>query len=132
MAQMNDQDLMEQEKRPAYGIEFGGLVEGIKAFKKNYQGKLALQMMFISNNKNYVNKFIYLANYIKPDEIQINTPLRPCGIKPLAREEIVKIKDGFISACMGVNVVSVYDERTIKDIVSLSGADTLKRRGKVK
>jgi len=126
------QELLQEINRPVCGIEFGGIVEGLKAFKEKYQGKLALQMMFISNNKNYLSKFIYLANYIKPDEIQINTPLRPCGIKPLVREEIVKIKDGLISACKGVNVVSAHDERTIKDIVSLSGADTLKRRGKVK
>jgi len=126
------QELLQEINRPACGIEFGGIVEGLKAFKKNYQGKLALQMMFISNNKNYLSKFIYLANYIKPDEIQVNTPLRPCNVKPLTKEEVLKIKDYSISACKAINVVSVYDERTIKDIVSLSDADTLKRRGKVK
>ncbi|MFA5725490.1 MAG: radical SAM protein [Candidatus Omnitrophota bacterium] len=117
---------------PAEGIQFGSILEGIRAFKKEHSGKLALQIMFVDNNKTDVNKFIYLANYIKPDEIQLNTPLRPCGIKPLAKEEILKIKDSFTSACKGVNVVSVYDERAIKDIVSLSAEDTLKRRGKFK
>ncbi|MDD5005371.1 MAG: radical SAM protein [Candidatus Omnitrophica bacterium] len=118
--------------RPVEGIEFGSILEGIKAFKKNYKGKLALQIMFMDNNKNDVNKFIYLANYIKPDEIQLNIPLRSCGVKPLAREEIAKIKDGFTSVCKGVNMVSVYDERKEKDILSISDEDTLKRRGKVK
>lgn len=118
--------------KPAKGVEFGNIVEGIKAFRKNYRGKLALQMMFIDKNKNGVDKLIYLANYIKPDEVQVNTPLRPCGIKALTKEEILKIKNSFIASCKGVNVVSAYDERTIKDIVSLSDEDTLKRRGKVK
>jgi len=123
---------LQEINRPATEIEFGGILEGLKAFKKSYQGKLALQIMFIGNNKNDVNKLIYLANYIKPDEVQVNTPLRPCGIKALTKEEILKIKDAYIASCKNVNVVSVYDERVIKDIVSLSGEDTLKRRGKVK
>jgi wyosine [tRNA(Phe)-imidazoG37] synthetase (radical SAM superfamily) len=118
--------------KPAKGVEFGNIVEGIKAFRRSYKGKLALQMMFIADNKNDVSKLIYLVNYIKPDEVQVNTPLRPCGIKALTKEEILKIKNSFIASCKGVNVVSAYDERTIKDIVSLSDEDTLKRRGKVK
>ncbi len=108
---------------PAKGVVFGGILEGIKAFKRSYRGKLALQIMFIDNNKKGINKFIYLTNYIKPDEIQVNTPLRLCGIKPLAKEEILKIKDRFIAACKGVNVVSVYDERTFKDAASISDDD---------
>lgn len=118
--------------RPAEGIEFGNVLEGIKTFKKSFKGKLALQMMFIDNNKNDVDKLIYLANYIKPDEVQVNTPLRPCGIKALTKEEILTIKNSFIASCKGVNVVSAYDERANKNIVSLSDEDTLKRRGKVK
>ena len=118
--------------RPAAGIEFGGILEGIKSFKKNFKGKLALQIMFIDNNKNDANKLIYLVNYIKPDEVQVNTPLRPCGIKALTKEEILKIKENFIVSCKGINIVSAYDERVIKDIVSLSDEDTLKRRGKIR
>jgi len=125
-------ELLQVINKPAKGVEFGGIVEGIKAFRKSYKGRLALQIMFIDNNKNDVDKLIYLANYIKPDEVQVNTPLRPCGIKALTKEEIVTIKNSFIASCKGVSVVSVYDERTSKNIVSLSDEDTLKRRGKVK
>jgi len=116
---------------PAKEIEFGSILDGIKKFRKHYEGKLALQIMFIGNNKQDINKYIYLANYIKPDEIQVNTPLRTCNVKPLTKEEVLKIKDYFISACKAINVVSVYDERASKDIASISDEDTLKRRGKV-
>ncbi len=118
--------------KPADGIQFGDILEGIRTFKQGHQGKLALQIMFIDNNQNDVNKLIDLANYIKPDEIQLNTPLRPCGVKPLPREEIVKIKDSFILACAGVHVVSAYDGMALKDVISFSDEDTLKRRGKIK
>jgi len=121
----------QEVNRPAEGIESGSILEGIKAFKNNFKGKLALQTMFIGNNKNDVNKFIYLTKYIKPDEIQVNTPLRPCGIKPLAKEEILRIKDSFVAACKGIKVVSVYDERAFKAVASLSDDGTLRRRGKI-
>ena len=94
-------------------------------------GRLALQMMFISN-KDKVSEYAYLSNCIGPDEIQINTPLRRCNIKPLAREDIFRIKDYFICACKDVNIVSVYDKKALKVIKSVSDEDTLKRRGKVK
>lgn len=123
---------LQEINRPAKEVGFDSIFEGIKNFRKDYRGKLALQIMFTENNKNDVGKFIYLVNYIKPDEIQVNTPLRPCNVKPLAKEEVSRIKDIFISACKGVNVVSVYDERALKDIVSISDEDTLKRRGKAK
>ncbi|MDD5503807.1 MAG: radical SAM protein [Candidatus Omnitrophica bacterium] len=118
--------------RPVKGVEFGNIVEGIKVFRKSYKGKLALQMMLIDNNRNDVNKLIYLANYIKPDEVQVNTPLRQCSVRALSKEDIFKIKNNFLDACAGIQVVSVFDERDGKDIVSLSDEDTLKRRGKVK
>jgi len=123
--------------RPTKDIELASILDGIKEFRKEYQGKLALQIMFIDKNKDNVNKLIYLINYIKPDEIQINTPLRLCNIKPLPKEEILRIKETFNSACKGefrrkeINVISVYDERMQKEVLSISDEDTLKRRGKV-
>ncbi len=100
---------LQEINRPATGIEFGSILDGINKFRKSYQGKLALQIMFTESNKQDINKYIYLANYIKPDEIQVNTPLRPCGVKPLAKEEVLRIKNNFVLACKEVNVVSVYD-----------------------
>jgi len=128
---------LQEINNPAKDIEFASILEGIKEFRRSYQRKLALQIMFIDKNKGDVNKLIYLTNYIKPDEVQINTPLRPCNIKPLPKEEIFKIKETFTSACKGefcrkeINVISVYDERVLKDVLPVSDEDTLKRRGKV-
>jgi wyosine [tRNA(Phe)-imidazoG37] synthetase (radical SAM superfamily) len=126
------QESLQEISRPVKGLRFDDILEGIKEFRNEYKGKLALQIMFIENNKQDINKYIYLANYIKPDEVQVNTPLRPCNVKPLVRGEILKIKSYFNSVCKGINVVSVYDERALKDIASISDDETLKRRGKVK
>ncbi len=126
------QESLEEINRPVKGIKFDSILDGIKEFRENYQGKLALQVMFIGNNKQDINKYVYFTNYIQPDEIQLNTPLRPCHIKPLARGEFLKIKNYFTSIRKGINVVSVYDERTLEDVTSISDEETLKRRGKVK
>jgi len=123
-------DALEKINRPSKDIEFEGILEGLKEFRNKYEGKLALQIMFIENNKDYISQYIHLVNHIKPDEVQVNTPLRFCNIKPLTREEILRIKSHFISACKGINAVSVYDERVLKDISSISDEETLKRRGK--
>jgi len=123
---------LQEINNPAEGIEFSGILDGIKKFRKNYEGKLALQIMFMENNKAHISKYVYLANYIKPDEIQVNTPLRHSNIKPLSNGEIIKLKVCFVSACKGINIVSVYDKRAAKVIASISDEDTLRRRGKVK
>ena len=123
---------LQEINRPARGIEFGSILDGIRKFREEYKGKLALQIMFIQNNKQEIDKYIYLANYIKPDEIQVNTPLRNCNIRPLMKEDIRKIKNDFICACKGINIVSVYDEKDPKVIKSISDEETLKRRGKIK
>ncbi|MBU0503049.1 MAG: radical SAM protein [Candidatus Omnitrophota bacterium] len=126
------QESLRKINRPGREVEFSRILSGIKGFRKRYSGKLALQIMFIEDNKDAFDKYIYLANYIKPDEVQVNTPLRPCNVKPLTKEDVLKIKDYFISACKGINIISVYDDRSFKDISSISDEETLKRRGKIK
>ncbi|MCM8792034.1 MAG: radical SAM protein [Candidatus Omnitrophica bacterium] len=121
-------DSLQKINSPHGKIEFAGILDGMIKFKKEYKTRLALRIMFIDKNKDNVNKFIYLTNSIKPDEVQINTPLRTCNIKPLSREEVFKIKEIFVSACKEVEIVSVYDKRLFKEVVPLNEEDTLKRR----
>jgi wyosine [tRNA(Phe)-imidazoG37] synthetase (radical SAM superfamily) len=125
------QKSLNEINNPDRSIVFSSILEGIRDFKNYYSGKLALQMMFMPSNKEHIFSLIDLANYIKPDEVQINTPLRPCGISPLAKEEIYQIKEEFQRICRGIDIVSVYDDRQAKDISSISDKDTLRRRGKV-
>jgi len=121
---------LREVNRPSEKTKFSSILEGIKEFKNSYAGKFALQIMFIDSNRDNIAKLIYLVNYIKPDEVQINTPLRPAKIRPLSEEDIVRIKDYFRRVCSGVNVISVYDERMQKEVLAISDEDTLKRRGK--
>lgn len=101
-------------------------MDGIKHFRTKYKGKLALQIMFTEENKNNVTELSQLVKEIKPDEVQINTPLRTCKVKPLSKEEIFRIKEYF----RDMNAISVYDVEK-KQVEPISTEDTLKRRGKI-
>ena len=120
------QSVFETVNKPMDVIKFDAILEGIKNFRSIYKGKLALQIMFIAENKKYAEKIAGLAKEIDPDEVQINTPLRPCGVKPLSRIELETI-EGYFD---GLNVVSVYKAEK-KKVKPISNKGTLKRRGKV-
>ena len=119
------QDSLEKINRTSPGIRFENIFNGIKEFRKEYTGKLALQIMLINENKDGASKLAELAHQIQPDEVQINTPLRPCPVKPLSLSYIVRIKRHF----EGLNIVSIYDAEH-KKVTPISTKDTLRRRGK--
>ena len=120
------QESLEKINSPAPEIAFQNIINGIKEFRKSYTGKLALQIMFLDENKDSADKLAELARQMRPDEVQINTPLRPCPAKPLSSASITEIKELF----KGLNIISVYDS-VHKIVEPISNKDTLKRRGKV-
>jgi len=121
---------------PQPGIEFDLVIEGIKQFRVNSNTRLALQIMFIEENKNHPEEFWPLLDYIRPDEVQINTPLRRSPVSPLSPEEIFQIEKCFstynehLPEEGKINLVSVYNAK-MKEVAPISSKNTLKRRGKV-
>jgi wyosine [tRNA(Phe)-imidazoG37] synthetase (radical SAM superfamily) len=112
--------------KPFKVAEFDIIIQGIKEFKKHFQGKFALQIMFMHKNIQYAGDIAAIAKEIHPDEIQINTPLRPCGVEPIEKKELSEIKTIFD----GLNAVSVYESQK-KIVRPISDDDTLRRRGKI-
>ena len=121
----SSQNIFEMINRPVGNIKIDVIIRAIKDFKSCYPGKLALQIMFIEQNRIYAGEIARIAKEINPDEVQINTPLRPCGVRPLPKQELDKIKQCFD----GINVVSVYKAEP-KKVRPVSKENTLKRRGK--
>ncbi len=113
---------------PAPDIKFEDMLLGIKKFRQEYKGKFALQIMFVEKNKNEAIELVDLCREIKPDEIQINTPLRPSGVSPLSEERLKEIMVHF-NNIEGVKVVSVYNVEK-KKVIPFTREDTCKRRGK--
>ena len=116
-------ELFEKVNHPSPSIEFGEMLGGMKRFREDFKGKYALQMMFIDLNKDHAKDMRDLAEEIRPDEIQIDTPIRHSPVKPLSPEEINKIKNVF----RGMNCISVYD-REKPEVETIDSRETFERR----
>ena len=129
----SNQESFEKINRPVKGLRFEDVYDGIKSFRKEHDTRLAIQIMFIEINKNEFKRLAELAFEINPDEIQINTPLRPCGAKPLSKHAISRIKKYFEEFGRNINsrtkIIAVYDAGHRK-VKAISKEDTLRRRGK--
>jgi len=70
--------------RPATGVNFADVWEGISEFRAEYSGELGIQTMMLSNwDAEDIAEYIRRVRAIGPTEIQLNTPTRP---KPLKRQ----------------------------------------------
>jgi len=83
--------------QPLGELTLAQIIQGLKQFRHEYQGRLALQMVFIDINKEYAPQMAKIAQDIGPGEVQINTPLRPSRVKPLTEAELAGIKGEFSS-----------------------------------
>lgn len=130
-----DAELFREINRPAADVCFDEIVKGLTLFSRGSRNRLAIQTMLTARNKARVLDLAALYAAIVPDEIQLNTPLRPCAEKPLSRaemdlaalivsEELRRLNSG------GIKVLNVYGQKAPKP-VPLSSADTLRRRGKL-
>ena len=120
----SNQKTFEKINRPAPSINFEKTLAGIKEMKKKFSGKFCIQTMFIEENKDEAEEIANICREINPDEIQINTPLRPCKVKPLAVEELDRIEEKF----EGLPTISVYhSKKPVTD--PLDKIQILKRRG---
>lgn len=111
--------------RPITEMRFKLFTEGIRSFKKDYSGTLAIRIMFIAQNEDprKAEALYNICKYIEPDEVLLNTPLRPCAVKPLSKAQILKIKKQF----KGLNAVSVYEKTLNKKIILRIGNAKVRR-----
>ena len=119
-----DERLFRRINRPVAPFSLAEIVEAIGLFRATYKGKLALQIMFVEANRDAADRLAAIASRLSPDEIQINTPLRPCPVKPLTAEEVAAIREEFHEF---PNVVSVYDAPR-PEVTPLNVEETRRRR----
>lgn len=119
-------ELLRKINRPATGIAFEEILDGLIAFRRQYRGRLAIQIMFVEANREAADELARLACRIGADEVQVNTPLRPGGSRPLDRLEI----EGIARCFRDLPVRCVYEEPR-REAVPIRGGDALRRRGKV-
>ncbi|MFN7948022.1 MAG: radical SAM protein [Blastocatellia bacterium] len=72
-----DERMFRIVNRPVEGVTLESVVAGIKKLRAEYQGELAVQTMLMPMNSREIESLAALLNEIRPDEVQLNTPLRP-------------------------------------------------------
>ncbi len=102
-----DENLFQEINNPAEGLHFETILEGIKSFRREFRGKLALQMMFIGSNKGSAEEMASLAREIRPDEVQLDTPLRRSQAPPISPQEMEEVEKRF----SGLPAIQVYKRR---------------------
>ena len=130
-----DGALFDAINRPGPGVYFREVVSGLVLFSKGCRGRLAIQTMLIGANKGRARDLARLYAEIGPDEVELNTPLRPCAEKPLPQPELEAIS-AEVSAELArlgagkIKVVDVYRAGHPK-VTPVSAPETLRRRGKI-
>ncbi len=110
-----DESVFKAVNKPHEKIFFDDYFDGIKKFRKNYGGKFCVQAMFVEANKDCAREIALLARELKPNEVQVNTPLRPCAVKPLNEKQLSVIEgvfkeEGGGSQSLG-KIYSVYEAK---------------------
>jgi len=118
------EELFHTINRPSTSYSLDEILQGISRFREEFGGKLALQIMFISANKDHASEIARIAEHLSLDEVQLNTPLRPCAVPPLTLEEMSSIKRAF---SQHRNVLAVY-ETPRPAVVPLNLQETRRRR----
>ncbi len=77
-----DDETLQAINRPAKGINHNSILSGIKKLKNDIESMkskstIQIQIMFMPQNKSKINELVKLLNEIKPDEVALNTPMRP-------------------------------------------------------
>ena len=119
--------LLRQINRPHEEIRFRDVVKGLKKFRGEFKGKFQLEVMFVPETKNFSEEIAGIVKEVKPDEVQINTPLRLSRVRPLTREELKAVQKSF----EGMNFRSVYEAEKPKvdKIIGAKKIKKLKRSG---
>jgi len=117
------EELFRQINRSLVPCALDDIVVGLRRFRQAFGGKLALQMMFVEANRKWAAEMAALARSCAPDEVQLNTPLRPSPVPPLSPTEM----EGIEAAFAGLPAVNVYKAKRPK-VTPLDETETGRRR----
>ena len=99
------QDVFEKIDRPARGMKIKPIIEALVEFRKLFKGQLWLEVMLVrgfNDSVVYLKKIKKVVDRIKPDRIQINSPVRPPAeewVRIVRPQTLKKAKEIFGDIC---------------------------------
>lgn len=99
------QDVFEKIDRPAAGVKIKEIIEALVKFRKAFKGEIWLEVMLVAGLNDapaYLEKIKKVADSIKPDRVQLNSPVRPPSqdwVRPVSAKTLKKAKEIFGDHC---------------------------------
>jgi wyosine [tRNA(Phe)-imidazoG37] synthetase (radical SAM superfamily) len=96
-----DQETFRQINRPHPGLQIESMVEGYRAFRKAFRGRLVLEVFLVrgmNDTPEAVARIAALANTVEADDVHLNTAVRPPAESyalPLTRAEMEALTERF-------------------------------------
>jgi wyosine [tRNA(Phe)-imidazoG37] synthetase (radical SAM superfamily) len=112
-------EVFQRVNRPTKGLGIEKVLDGIKIFCKQFQGKIYLEIMLVKNvndSEREISKINRFVKDLRLNEIQLNTVVRPPadpGARPLNQEELNKVKALF-DPKLKVEVIANFKRETSK------------------
>ncbi|MCX5694397.1 MAG: radical SAM protein [Candidatus Omnitrophica bacterium] len=93
-----NQEMFNKIDRPHTGIKLNEIINGLIALRKEFRGKIWLEVMFIAginDGPRHIEELNKVIQRINPDKIQLNSPVRSTAEKdvfPVEKAKLEKIK----------------------------------------
>ena len=122
--------------RPLKGIEVKSIIEGMKEFRKEYQGELVVEILLVKGVNDKIEEMEKLRDVLKeisPNRVDLGTIDRPPSYRvyPVSEEELFRMAEILEGLC--VNVVCKGDYAVTKrDFTKSEILSLLKRRPQTK
>ena len=107
--------VFERINRPHPALSFAQLVEGLKAFRRGYKGKIWLEIMLIkgiNNGMEDMDIFKQIVSGISADKVQLNTVARPPleeAARGLDGAELLSLADFLGNGC---EIIPAFERRS--------------------
>jgi len=94
-----DPEIFKQIDRPCAGIKLAEIIDGLAALRKEFRGKIWLEVMLVSgvnDDIRHIEELNKSIQRINPDKIQLNSPVRSTAEKnvlPVEKAKLEKIRD---------------------------------------
>lgn len=93
------QEMFERVNRPHPSLKIDKIIDGMREFRKEFEGKIWLEIMLIkgiNDGVNHIEKLKETVSELSPDKVQLNTVIRPPSeefARALNLKELERIRD---------------------------------------
>jgi wyosine [tRNA(Phe)-imidazoG37] synthetase (radical SAM superfamily) len=125
-----DEETFGRINQPCAGLDFAKVIEGLRAFRREYSGKIHLEVFLVSginDSQEQVAKIAELARQLEPDSIDVNTVTRPPAdaaaqaVPPERLEELARLLGPHARVIASRSAAAGKAEITQQDILAMVG-----------